>query len=75
MKGIPIKFRGIDKETGQYVYGRDIMQYSETDIWIGDRDLPKNYPVKEVTQLVGYDDEGNEVYEGDDTVEVDIILE
>ena len=23
MKGVPIKFRGIDKETGQYVYGRD----------------------------------------------------
>ena len=63
MKGVPIKFRGIDIETGEIICGRDIMQYSNTDIWIGDRDLLKNYPVKEVTQLVGYDAEGNEVYE------------
>ena len=74
MKGVPIKFRGKDVQSGEYVYFRleDYIDEVGKYYRVGEDEY---YPVKEVTQLVGYADDGNEVYEGDDTVEVDIILE
>ena len=61
----PIKFRGIDWETGEYVYG-DLIQgnYDEVCPRIKPRKKKARY-VKDVAQLVGYDANGKEVYEGD----------
>lgn len=61
---IPIKFRGIDA-FGRYHYG-DVWQRNDgtvlfdrkTHVWI--RVSPNS-----IAQLVGYDCDGNEVYEGD----------
>ena len=58
-----IKFRGELVESGEYVYGY---------FWV-DRDGKKrianstspNHEVEKVAQLVGYDRNGHEVYEGD----------
>lgn len=60
-----IKFRGIDWETGEYVYG-DLIQgnYDEVCPRIKPRKKKARY-VKDVAQLVGTDKNGNEIYEGD----------
>lgn len=65
----PIKFRGIDWETGEYVYG-DLIQgnYDEVCPRIKPRKKKARY-VKDVAQLVGYDANGKEVYEGDTVIE------
>lgn len=66
MKGIPIKFRG-KAENGEYVYG-DLMQgnYDESAPRIKPRKKRPVYVDKNsVVQLVGYDKNGAEVYEGD----------
>jgi len=66
VKGIPIKFRG-KAENGEYVYG-DLMQgnYDESAFRIKPRKKRPVYVDKNsVAQLVGYDVDGKEVYEGD----------
>lgn len=71
MKGIPIKFRAIEFQTGKTVYGINLththeQEDEETVTWIGDID--NGYHIVDensITQLVGYDKNGNEVYEGD----------
>jgi len=61
----PIKFRGRDLDSGEYVFFNleDILldvagSYSE---YVGLHNIDPN----SVAQLVGYDANGNEVYEGD----------
>lgn len=66
MKNVPIKFRG-KAENGEYVYG-DLMHgnYDESVVHIKPRKKHPFYVYKNsVAQLVGYDADGNEVYEGD----------
>ena len=72
MKGVPIKFRGKCKEypkRDKFVYGD--LSYSKYDVtsisYVDEkRFYHEDRVVKEsVSQLIGYDDEGNEVYEGD----------
>ena len=63
MKGIPIKFRGKRIDGNGYVYGDLEHKYSR-DIWI---DCFEVYP-ESVSQLVGYDVDGKELYEGDEVV-------
>ena len=69
----PIKFRGRDIETGEYVYA-ELGQVSEEInpgylTFLSDDGF---YTVETdtVAQLVGYDANGNEVYEGDTLVSV-----
>lgn len=65
---IPIKFRGKSTETGKYVYG-DFVHYVPLSTFPGivDEDgfVHEVYP-NSVAQLVGYDADGREVYEGDE---------
>ena len=77
----PIKFRGRVPEGyhpygGQTVYG-SLVRYREDAYWaqgypnwIVLLDGHRSYPVNEdsVAQLVGFDADGNEVYEGDELV-------
>lgn len=74
MKNVPIKFRGIMKK-GLNTNPKDVFVkgYYFKDIKGVDRimvvvdGLPGNFPVEpdSVCQLVGYDAEGKEIYEGD----------
>lgn len=72
MKGVPIKFRGKDMN-GQYVYGlltKKLVRHSGVlsyAIVNGSFKSSETIPVSEdsIAQLVGYDAEGNEVYEND----------
>ena len=61
MKRIPIKFRAKSCETGEYLYSSQVFQY-EKDLSQG---LINGEEVYSINQLVGYDSEGQEVYEGD----------
>ena len=62
----PIKFRGVTRE-GKYIYGGYyesfgipyLVEYSD------DHSCPKFVPAKGITQLVGYDKNGRELYAGD----------
>lgn len=71
MKGVPIKFRGKHITTSEYIYGDLIHdRHGKTRItYASDIALTGyvNEAVKpdSVAQLVGYDADGNEVYEGD----------
>lgn len=71
MKGVPIKFRGTSIKTQCIVYG-DLMHYGDQvhiryqcdkDDFYDFASTPV-YP-DSIVQLVCYDAEGNEVYEGD----------
>ena len=72
MKDIPIKFRGCDIN-GQYVYGLLTMKKNRNSgklsyaIAHGNFTQGETIPVSEnsIAQLVGYDDNGDEVYKGD----------
>jgi hypothetical protein len=61
MKGIPIKFRAKSYKTGEYLYSTQVRQHK--------KDLSQGYMLDEkvynICQLVGYDADKNEVYEGD----------
>lgn len=70
----PIKFRGRDVHTGEYVYA-ELGQISEEInpgylSFITDDDM---YTVEtdSIAQLVGYDANGNEIYEGDTVIRYD----
>lgn len=67
MKNIPIKFRGKDCITGELLFG-DLF-HKNKGVFIGSA-ISEGYAVSEVypdsiCQLVGYDKNGAEVYEGD----------
>lgn len=72
MKGVPIKFRGADIG-GHYVYGLLTMKKIRNSgklsyaIANGNFTQGETIPVSEdsIAQLVGFDADGNEVYEGD----------
>ena len=74
MKNIPIKFRGKNMN-GHYVYGHYLTcthgaENEDKVLWIGDE--VNGYHIvadDSLVQLVGYDSNGNEVYE-DDIVDV-----
>ena len=67
----PIKFRGKEFQTGNYVYGIDIThggvrESGEKVVWIGDDE--NGFHVvdeKTITLFVGYDKNGKELYAGD----------
>ena len=71
MKDIPIKFRGNDIGTGEYVYGKYLTctharSLEEKQTWIGDEDNDFHIIQEDsLARLVGYDRNGNEIYEGD----------
>lgn len=82
----PIKFRGrvsdSDKLDGGKVVFGSLVDYGKTEtnlfgassrFWINPIDGDRNFPVEEnsIAQLVGYDKDGNEVYEGDTVAGVD----
>lgn len=73
---IPIKFRGRDLDLGEYVYGEfgqgatsgePMIYFYDKDAqqWVGAAVDPDS-----VAQLVGYDVDGKEVYEGDKLVDI-----
>lgn len=70
MKGVPIKFRGVNivehttLKKGETICGKVLMQYANGKVWLGNETGTYVDP-DSVVQLVGYDSEGNEVYEGD----------
>ena len=66
MKGVPIKFRAKDSFLGKTVYG-DLIHYPDNHIGICPvgKDESAEVDPDSVAQLIGYDAEGNEVYEGD----------
>ena len=60
-----IKFRGVEFFSKKFVYGQTIRETEDGfDIWTGDDWLH----CTDLAQLVGYDVDGNEVYEGDTIV-------
>lgn len=67
-----IKFRGIDAETGGTVYGYPVIYDSgKFTHWFYRPNEDSNCPVKpeSIAQLVGYDSNGVEVYEGDTLID------
>ena len=72
MKDVPIKFRAKHITTGEYVYGDLIHdRHGKTRITYASDIAPTVYvneAVKpdSVAQLVGYDADGKEIYEGDE---------
>ena len=77
MKGVPIKFRGRDIISNEYLYGDYVSRDEGCAIRIHHQTSLFNMHEYEiavdsnsVAQLVGYDADGNEVYEGDAVVEV-----
>ena len=66
MKNVPIKFRGVSELTGKTIYGVGVKDYGDNrvDIITGGMAL-EAVQADSVAQLVGYDVDGKEVYEGD----------
>lgn len=69
MKGIPIKFRAWCKGLGKWIYMNDSSQsfiiYNDSIYYSDVYDDHYLIEPDDLDQLVGYDAEGNEVYEGD----------
>ena len=67
MKGVPIKFRGKDVQSGEYVYFRleDYIDEVGGYYRVGEDENCHYVKIDELEQLVGYDDDGKEIYEGD----------
>ena len=65
----PIKFRGKRVDNGEYVYG-DLIQAVTMSSFPGIvvEDVVYDVDPESVTQLIGYDSNGKEVYEGDTLV-------
>ena len=64
MKGVPIKFRGTTIVGDKFVYGNVIIGKGGLATIVND-DGNFDVVLNTVVQLVGYDSEGTEVYEGD----------
>ena len=71
MKGVPIKFRGITPK-GEVVFGKCLTythmaegEDAKEVMWIGDEDNGYHIVEDSLSQLIGYDYNGAEVYEGD----------
>ncbi len=63
----PIKFRGKRSDNGEFVYGSDLAQYD--GYVLISNGAPRIYVDPDsIAQLVGYDKDGNEVYEGDTVI-------
>lgn len=62
MKGVPIKFRAKSCKTGEYIYSTQVYQYPK-NLALGNMNGEEVY---DISQLVGYDAAGEEVYEGDE---------
>ena len=63
-----IKFRGVEFFSKKFVYGQTIRETEDGfDMWTGDDWLH----CTDLAQLVGFDANGNEVYEGDELISVD----
>ena len=63
-----IKFRGVEFFSKKFVYGQTIRETEDGfDMWTGDDWLH----CTDLAQLVGFDANGNEVYEGDTLVDND----
>ena len=56
---IPIKFRGKRVNNGEFIYGN--LAHVHPEFYVGGREVDPD----SVAQLVGYDCDGREVYEGD----------
>lgn len=72
MKGVPIKFRGKPTLSSEYIYGDYVTRQDGCAIRFKENENLFNMHVYEidvkpetVAQLVGYDVNGEEVYEGD----------
>lgn len=65
MKGVPIKFRGKDILNGNVLYGDLLHAKNELLILEFGTKVARTVAKNSVAQLVGYDAEGKEVYEGD----------
>ena len=68
MKNLPIKFRAKNNFSGEIIYG-DLIHHG-TKVAVRYQTAPDRYEADivdpdSVCQLVGYDADGNEVYEGD----------
>ena len=65
---VPIKFRGVDIETGEYRYGCLVIHgpFEGKPGIIDSEDYYRAVKPDSVAQLVDYDADGREVYEGDD---------
>lgn len=80
MRKVPIKFRGVDAKTGEMIYGS--YHYEKCDDGsIVEGIIPEWNPNIEieikpdsVAQLVGYDKNGEEVYEGDTVINEQILM-
>lgn len=65
MKEVPIKFRGRRIDGNGYACGDISYEYNGRETWV---DGWQVYPVT-IAQLVGYDADGNELYEGDKLID------
>ena len=67
MQGVPIKFRGKDKQNGMVIYGEYLTMFVPYLHFVDELDEHHNIEVEpdSISQLCGYDSAGNEVYEGD----------
>lgn len=66
MKGIPIKFRGYDTQDGV----REMVTFTLDDLLAGSDEYELIDP-ESVAQLIGYDVNGEEIYEGDKVFDVE----
>ena len=70
MKNIPIKFRGVNildtgtLKKGETICGRILMQYQDGKVWLGN-DTGTYVDPDSISQLIGFDSNGEEIYEGD----------
>lgn len=66
MQNVPIKFRGKCVDSGEYVCG-DLI-HGEDGICIIINDDRHRVDENSIVQLVGYDKEGNEIYDGEELI-------
>lgn len=66
MKNVPVKFRGVSKGESKNVYGIGVKDYGDGRVDIIKDDMTRiAVTANSVAQLMGYDADGNEVYEGE----------
>ena len=64
-----IKFRGYWLHGGSFIYGCGVKVDSDATYIVADNLFEMEVEPDSVAQLVGYDTNGNEVYEGDELVD------